>query len=339
MASKYEEIYPPNAQDFIIRGVRTILSNPNCLANNISQTSKKLDFLKKRMFFFESQILKCLEFNTSRILAIDFLNYFAEDAGFNSKNKRYFYALYLLNISYLNPKLRSISQSLLAFSIVYFVNKIFSKDHEWPSTRTDSSQKNLLNSSTKKILYLKVKERFQEWEKCQNEFKEKFNSALDEVTRIGDSPSISINLPFKDNKIFKKDLNSLFSDSRRNIKTEKSPKQNSSIFASESERNIINRENETHTVITQKNKDCQEDKSTGISRVQKHIHIPNKKISSFRLIMGKSHNMSRERESVKDKEDVSQQKDLFKEIEFDFSKVKSVAMDVFTGKYNCLNNL
>lgn len=324
LASKYEEIYPPNAQDFIIRGVRTILSNPKCLALNIPQTSKKLDFLKKRMFYHESQILKCLEFNTSRILAIDFLNYFAEDAGFNSKNKRYFYALYLLNISYLNPKLRSISQSLLAFAIIYFVNRIFSKDHEWPSSRADTSNANLLNSSTKKIVFLKVKERFEAWNKCQKDFKEKFYSGMDDIKRIGDSPGKNFN---RDNRFLSKMSNSVYGDSRRNIATDRSLKGNSKIFGSNSIENNL-KKNETRTVFTQKNaKKENEDKSTGISQVRKRVDIPNN-ISSFKLILGKSQMLSKENEISED----TQNKLKFKEIEFDFSKVKSVAMDVFTGK-------
>ena len=59
------------------------MSNPKCLALNIEPVAKKLEFLKKRMFFFESELLRCLEFNTSRVLAVDLLNYFAEDAGFD----------------------------------------------------------------------------------------------------------------------------------------------------------------------------------------------------------------------------------------------------------------
>jgi len=149
------------------------------------------------MFFHESELLKCLNFNTSRILAIDFLNYFTEDAGFNSKNKRYFYCLYLLNISYLDPKLRSLSQSLLAFSIVYFVNKIFSKDEEWPLTKTDTSSNNMLRMSTKKIAYLKVNDRFAEWKKVSKEFQSKFLSAMDDVVRIGDSSPFNYPLSAK----------------------------------------------------------------------------------------------------------------------------------------------
>ena len=323
LASKYEEIYPPNAQDFIIRGVRTILSNPKCLALNIPQTSKKLDFLKKRMFFHESQILKCLEFNTSRILAIDFLNYFAEDAGFNSKNKRYFYALYLLNVSYLSPRLRSISQSLLAFAIVYFVNRIFSKDHEWPSSRTDSSSENLLNSSSKKIVFLKVKQRFEAWNKCHKDFREKFQSAMDSVSRIGDAQEKS--RPQKENRFLSKASNSFYGDSRRNI-TDRSIKGGSPIFKADSIENNFKKD-ETRSVFTQKNgKKMKEDKSTGISQMKKRVDLPNN-ISSFKLILGKSQGLCRENEIEN-----SQTKINFKEIEFDFSRVKSVAMDVFTGK-------
>lgn len=307
------------------------------MALNIQPVSKKFEFLKKRMFYHESQILKCLEFNTSRILAIDFLNYFAEDAGFNSKNKRYFYCLYLLNISYLDPKLRSRSQSLLAFSIVYFVNRIFSKDEEWPLTRTDTSNNNILKMATKKIAYLKVNNRFEERNQVIKNFNSKFLSAMDEVSRIGDIPQSSLQIS-NENRFLSKMSNSIIADSKQNNQTDRShtDKENHCPFVSveNSEKGNIKSGINNKSVFTQKNlnKHKEEDKSTGIPN-KNPLHVPNKKISSFKLILGKNLLSGREHDSLMDNPDLTRAKHIvYKEIEFDFSKVKSMAMDVFNGK-------
>ena len=289
------------------------------------------------MFFYESEILSCLEFNTSRILTIDFLNYFAEDAGFNSKNKRYFYSLYLLNISYLSLKLRSIPQSLLAFSIVYFVNRIFAKDQEWPPTRADPS--NLLRP-TKKIAFLKVGERFEEWSQVVHAFHKKFSSALDEIVRIGEAPNkLNRNL-VQDNRFLSKISNSLKSDSRRNNLTDRSLADKENKVNLDSIENSKNRnmgkDPQSKSVFTQKNKKrCPEgDKSTGNSRVQSQMNVPRNKISSFRIMLGKSPMTGKDQDSGQDNPDFCPQKvSIFKEIEFDFSRVKSVAMDVFNGTF------
>jgi hypothetical protein len=289
------------------------------------------------MFYHESELLKCLQFNTSRILAIDFLNYFAEDAGFNSKNKRYFYCLYLLNISYLDPKLRSLSQSLLAFSIVYFVNRIFSKDEEWPLTRVDTSTNNVLKMTTKKIAYLKVNDRFEERNKVISNFHSKFLSAMDEVVRVGDGPQI-IPQTSHENRFLSKVSNSIIADSRKNIQTDRSltDKENLCPFVSveNSEKGNTKSGFQNRSVFTQKNLNKQKegDKSTGIPK-KNPLHIPNKKISSFKLLIGKNLLSGREQESVTDHgEGIRPKHIIYKEIEFDFSKVKSMAMDVFNGK-------
>ena len=313
------------------------MSNPKCLALNIESITKKFEYLKKRMFYHESQLLKCLEFNTSRILAIDFLNYFAEDADFNFKNKRYFYCLYLLNISYLDLKLRSVSQSLLAFSIVYFVNRIFSKDEEWPLTKNDSSTNNLLKMTTKKVAYLKVNDRFEEWNNVLANFHSKFASAMDHIVRIGDNPQKTLQTSYE-NRFLSRVSNSFIFDSRKNIQSDRSidEKENCCplVFVENSEKECIENSVQNRPVFTQKNLNKQkgENKSTGIPK-KKPLHIPNKKISSFKLLIGKNLLSGRDQESLIDNGDIVRpQHVIYKEIEFDFSKVKSIAMDMFNGK-------
>ena len=135
------------------------------------------------MLFYESEVLRCLNFKVSRILAIDFLNYFAFDAAFNPKEKRYYYAKYLLNISYQNLKLRSISKSLLGFSIVYFVNRIFGKRSEWPLENSNNSP-NVNQCRTKKTFCLKLHKNLKEYKLFQKEFQNNYITELNSLNRI-----------------------------------------------------------------------------------------------------------------------------------------------------------
>ena len=315
------------------------MSNPKCLALNIEPVAKKLEFLKKRMFFFESELLRCLEFNTSRVLAVDLLNYFAEDAGFDFSRKRYFYCLYLLNISYLSLKLRSHSQSLLAFAVVYFVNRIFSKDEEWPSTREESSP-NLLKAASKKVAFLKLDARFKEWTEALQSFRAKHTSGLDGVTRIGETALPAFRAFQKEARFLSKFSNSVNEESRRQIAVELSEKENRCNLESvENSRqaNFVG-EPKTKSVFTAKNgeKCADENKSTGVSRGQRRSDFPNKKISAFDILSNKSHLQVRDFESVVDAGDTSTAKKniSYKEIKFDFSRVKSVALDVFNGTFS-----
>ena len=173
MASKYEEIYPPSARvrkynikDFIIRGARRLLSHPDCPANNFEMIKDKIDCLKQILFKLESDILSSLEFNTSRILTIDFINYISFDAGFLVNSKEYNYCLYLLNICYYSRKLISLPKSLLAMSIVYFVGKIFAKEKYIKKGDNHFS--------------LKIKEKMKNFEKINREFKSQFILKLDD---------------------------------------------------------------------------------------------------------------------------------------------------------------
>lgn len=290
--------------------------------------NKKLEFLKKRMFFHEARLLRIVDFDTSRVLAIDFLNYFAEDAGFNSPSKRYFYCLYLLNVSYLSPKLRSLSQSLLAFAIVYFVNRIFAGDEDWPVTRMDSSTHNLLGLRTKKLASLRLNDRFAEWFKCVDAFQGQFRTALDEITRVGDTSTQEMRSR-QEYRFLSKMSNSVKEDTGPNVGSDASCAEKENMGPPQSVENSHRNtcKSKTQSIFTQKNlnKHVKEDKSTGVSRVQP-AHVPSKTISSFRVLT-KGGATGREMEPSE-----ARTKTRFREIEFDFAKVKSVAMDVFNGK-------
>jgi hypothetical protein len=75
----------------------------------------------------------------------------------------------------MSPQLQSISKSLLAFSIVYFVTKIFGQSREWPI-----QEEIKLGSISKSVLNLKIKEKMTPIWIHQNQYKNSCNS------RIGD---------------------------------------------------------------------------------------------------------------------------------------------------------
>jgi hypothetical protein len=134
----------------VVRGSRRILQNPKLIFKNIQSDQKKIILMKKQLFSHEAKILSSLQFNTSRVLVVDFLQYFIVDADIPLNSKMYHYCFYLLNISYMSPKLQSLPKSLLAFSIVYFVSKIFSSNKHWPLEETVSPGKSVLHLSISK---------------------------------------------------------------------------------------------------------------------------------------------------------------------------------------------
>lgn len=150
--------------------------------------------MKKQLFSYEAKILATLSFNTSRVLIIDFLHYFIVDARIPQNSKMFHYCFYLLNISYLSPKLQSISKSLLAFSIVYFVIKIFGKIKEWPLEQTITSK-----TCTKTFLYLKISQTIKPIEIHQREFSNSIGERIgdcniDHLNNIKNDTSVSSNL-------------------------------------------------------------------------------------------------------------------------------------------------
>lgn len=152
------------------------MQNPKFNFKNFDSEKQKMNLLRNQLFIYESEILDCLQFNTSRILAIDFLNYFIIDANIQQNSKMFHYCFYLLNIAYMSPQLQSISKSLLAFSIVYFVTKIFGQSSEWPVQNEIK-----FDSISKSVLNLKIKDKMTPIWIHQSQFK---NPCGD---RIGDS--------------------------------------------------------------------------------------------------------------------------------------------------------
>ena len=132
------------------------------------------------MFRYESEILNSINFETSRILIIDFLYYYIKDINIPFNSKIYNYCFYMLNLSYLSPKLKSLSKSLLAFSIIYYVTKIFKFEIEWPKKIYS------INSVNDKVfVYMKCVERYKMLNSFENEIETKFK--MNKTERIGDN--------------------------------------------------------------------------------------------------------------------------------------------------------
>lgn len=171
----------------IIRGAKQLLSNPNCKANEMDSTISKIDYLKQRLFYLESQILACIQFNTSKILTIDFIHYFAFNTGFSPHSKELNFCLYLMNICYHSLIMQSLPKSLLGCSIVYFVCKIFGKENmnfEKNMNKGDQGESHLVHVGRQKKLEL--------FYNCQKIFQNKFRSNLEE--RIGDEFLFDLNV-------------------------------------------------------------------------------------------------------------------------------------------------
>lgn len=296
------------------------------------------------MFFYESEILQCLEFNTSRILTIDFLNYFAFDANFEMKGRRYFYSLYLLNISYHNLKLRSISKSQLAFSIIYFVNKIFGKGDQWPPEKTDSSI-SLKNRKTKKTVFLNLKEKLKTWNDYKSEYHENFISYTDKITRIGDvAPKIISKM--ENDRFLSKISNKLIDENLKyNCLAERYSKENGKHknLVSSNGSKSSQKENICQLLSVPRDKNTNngsKGQSTGLTSYNLRSNLPRSKISCFQIPLGKNVKNIKDYESRSDDSLKSGQRDTFNQpntvktgldIQFDFSKIKSIAMDVFLG--------
>lgn len=306
------------------------------------------------MFYYESQVLASLEFNTSRVLTIDFLNLFAFDAGFGPKDKRRNFALYLLNTSYLSPNLCSIRKSLLAFSIIYFVNKIFGKGKEWPRVlNDDKTSKNKENDApqAKTMLGLFFEGRMGLSEQVRKDFEQRFR-----FEPIGHSTRVKIQEEGRSNADNSQSLK-ICSGRRLNVNPSHPPTytvHNPAIFSNANNtphiqptpcsnrilslasenmhldttsadlRTQQNSQNNNEITSSGRAKDSTEC-STGLPLQKFGVEKQLKKISSFRIINPKaSQVLGREL----DKGDAGYLLSL-PMVQFEVGKVKNIAMDVF----------
>ena len=103
VCSKYEEIYPPKLSDF----VKTCNS-----------------FFSEQMFIeVETRLLTILSFDLSFVLDFDFFNFFAKIGSLSDEHIQF--GIFLLTISKFKSKFNNVSPSLLAFSLCFFIQKLF----------------------------------------------------------------------------------------------------------------------------------------------------------------------------------------------------------------------
>eukprot|EP00826_Nyctotherus_ovalis_P056505 TRINITY_DN7642_c0_g1_i6.p1 TRINITY_DN7642_c0_g1~~TRINITY_DN7642_c0_g1_i6.p1 ORF type:complete len:229 (-),score=40.20 TRINITY_DN7642_c0_g1_i6:92-778(-) len=109
IASKYEEIYPPEIKDFIY----------------ICDSA----YNKSEIILMEQQILKMLNFSLNVTSPYRFLKCF--NYKINPGAKAYNMALYLIELSLMEYKFLKYKPSLCAASALYLANRLVNKDLEW----------------------------------------------------------------------------------------------------------------------------------------------------------------------------------------------------------------
>ena len=109
IASKYEEIYPPDLRDFVY------------------VTDKA--YTKKEILKMEGDILKELNFNVTVSSSYIFLQRYSK--LMNSDEKTYMMARYLLELSLIEYAMIKYTPSNIAASAVYLAGKIFKVKNTW----------------------------------------------------------------------------------------------------------------------------------------------------------------------------------------------------------------
>jgi transcription initiation factor TFIIIB Brf1 subunit/transcription initiation factor TFIIB len=118
IASKYEEIYPPDLRDFVY------------------VTDKA--YTKSQILNMEGQILKALNFNVTVTSSYLFLQRFAKLLNMNEK--AYMMARYLLELSLVEYSFLKYTPSNIAASAAYLAAKIFKMKTTWNQLVAECSQ-------------------------------------------------------------------------------------------------------------------------------------------------------------------------------------------------------
>eukprot|EP00826_Nyctotherus_ovalis_P016883 TRINITY_DN14924_c0_g2_i1.p1 TRINITY_DN14924_c0_g2~~TRINITY_DN14924_c0_g2_i1.p1 ORF type:complete len:315 (+),score=78.45 TRINITY_DN14924_c0_g2_i1:53-997(+) len=109
IASKYEEIYPPEVKDFVY------------ICDNA--------YTKEEILCMEQRILKALNFALNFPSSFHFLQYFTRKL--NPGSKAYSMSLYLVELSLTEYKFVKHKPSLCAAAALYLSNRLINKDAEW----------------------------------------------------------------------------------------------------------------------------------------------------------------------------------------------------------------
>ena len=118
IASKYEEIYPPELRDFVY------------------VTDKA--YTKSQILNMEGKILKVLNFNVTVTSAYLFLQRFSKLLNMNEK--AYMMARYLLELALVEYSFLKYPPSNIAASAAYLAAKIFKMKNTWNQLAAEASQ-------------------------------------------------------------------------------------------------------------------------------------------------------------------------------------------------------
>jgi hypothetical protein len=124
----------------------------------------------------EEKLLHSLDFDTSRILAFDFLHLFASDIGLQHSPKVLHFSHFLLVVSQLNPELLPVPRILLAFSALYLANRLFGKPDKWPKIKK-TKRKAVHNPKSLKFATLNIFSRTRHMQEVNVEFANDFQKS------------------------------------------------------------------------------------------------------------------------------------------------------------------
>ncbi|CAG9332870.1 unnamed protein product [Blepharisma stoltei] len=117
IASKYEEIYPPEVKDF------------SWITDNA--------YTKEEILVMEREILRSLNFNVTVVSSLKFLDRFARVSEMSQRC--YHMARYIMELAIVEYKMIRYKPSIVAGSAVYLANKIMNNDCIWPQALIKNS--------------------------------------------------------------------------------------------------------------------------------------------------------------------------------------------------------
>jgi cyclin B len=132
IASKYEEIYPPEVRDFVYI------------------TDKA--YTKEEILTMEAEILSTLEYNVTSPSPYRFLELYSRLAGFSQEE--FILAHYIIELSTVEYKMLRYSPSLITTAAVYLTNKIKKKAVPWTADLAVSYTENDLKRCAKDLCVL-----------------------------------------------------------------------------------------------------------------------------------------------------------------------------------------
>jgi cyclin B len=132
IASKYEEIYPPEVRDFVYI------------------TDKA--YTKEEILTMEAEILSTLEYNVTSPSCYRFLELYGALAGLSAEEQHLTH--YLIELSAVEYKMLRYSPSLITTAAIYLTNKIKKKPVPWPEAMALKYTENDLKRCAKDLCVL-----------------------------------------------------------------------------------------------------------------------------------------------------------------------------------------